>query len=372
MIALNFASVTAGVWHTCGVTTNGDAYCWGYNLHGQLGDGSIGSPTTRTTPVRVARRVRFRSLNSGVEDPAAHTCGVTMRGAAYCWGHNQMGRLGDGSTDPRPVPASVHGGLTFASVSAGFRHTCGVTASGEAYCWGNNFLGALGDSSESNTTEPTLVAGGISIQSISAGASFTCGLAVSGDAYCWGMNRVGQLGTGSEDQEAHPTPEHVARGLAFQAVSAGVMHACGVTTDGAAYCWGRNSDGRLGTGVTVASAVPVPVFGGITFQSISAGGHTCGVSTRGEAYCWGANDYGQLGDGSGGRADDFRPVPVRAAGSLTFESVSVGRDHTCGITTGDIVHCWGSNERGMLGRATTTTCSGRPCSKRPIRVSGQR
>gem|GEM_PF-456429 len=365
--ALEFAAVTAGVRHTCALTVSGPAYCWGANSEGQLGDGSR---IDRIMPAPVAGGVRFQALDSGHNDQAAHTCGLTAAGVLHCWGRNTSGRLGVGSTVAAGVP--VRGGFTFAAVSAGFRHTCGVTTSGEAYCWGDNTLGALGNGTERGSSLPVRVSGQLAFQSISTGGFFTCGVTVGGQAYCWGMNRSGQLGNGSTDQDAHPSPEPVRADVTFRSVAAALAYACAVSTSGEMYCWGSNSTGQLGTGGRTSSAVPVAVSSGLSFRMVSVGGHSCGITTNDEAYCWGANGSGQLGDGSRVGAGDVRAVPARVSGRLRFRSVSVGADHTCGVTTNRVVYCWGSNEHAKLGASTTETCNGRPCSRTPMKIRGQR
>ncbi len=364
--AFEFAEVTAGVWHTCALTESGLAYCWGANTLGQLGDGSR---TDRVTPVPVAGGVRFETVNSGHEDPAAHTCGPTPAGVPYCWGGSASGRLGVESMVS--APALVQGGLRFAAMSAGFRHTCGVTSSNEAFCWGDNTLGALGDGTQRGSSRPVRVSGPLAFRTISAGGFFTCGVTWRRGVYCWGTNRGGQLGNGSTDQAAHSSPEPIRVAVTFSSVAAGMVHACGVSISGDAYCWGANPNGELGTGSRAASALPVAVSGGLTFRMVSVGGHSCGITTSDEAYCWGANSSGQLGDGSGVGAGGFRAVPVRVYGGLRFRSVSVGADHTCGVTTNSVVYCWGSNEHAKIGGATTAMCSGRRCSRTPMRVRGQ-
>ncbi len=365
--ALEFAEVTAGVWHTCALTPSRLAYCWGANTLGQLGDGSR---TDRILPVPVAGGVRFQTVNSGHQDPGAHTCGQTVAGLPYCWGGNTSGRLGVESTVS--APALVQGELRLTSLSAGFRHTCGVATSNEAFCWGDNTLGALGDGTQRGSSSPVRVSGPLAFRTISAGGSFTCGVTWGRSVYCWGTNRSGQLGNGSTDQAAHSSPEPVRATVTFRSVAAGMVHACGVSTSGEVYCWGANRNGELGTGGRAASALPVAVSGGLSFRMVSVGGHSCGITTNDEAYCWGANGSGQLGDGSRVGADGFRAIPVRVSGGLRFQSVSVGMDHTCGVTTNRVVYCWGSNEHAKLGASTTETCSGHRCSRTPIRIRGQR
>jgi alpha-tubulin suppressor-like RCC1 family protein len=365
--ALEFAEVTAGVWHTCALAVNGLAYCWGANALGQLGDGSR---TDRILPVPVAGGIRFQTVNSGHEDPAAHTCGPTVAGVPYCWGGNTSGRLGVESEVS--APARVQGALRFTAMSAGFRHTCGVASSNEAFCWGDNTLGALGNGTQRGSSTPVRVSGTLAFRTVSAGGFFSCGVTWGRSVHCWGTNRSGQLGNGATDQAAHSSPEPVRAAVSFRSVAAGMEHVCGVSTSGAVYCWGANGNGELGTGGRAASAVPVAVSGGLSFQMVSVGGHSCGVTTNDEAYCWGANGSGQLGDGSRVGGGDVRAVPARVSGRLRFRSVSVGTDHTCGVTTNRVAYCWGSNEHAKLGTSTTETCSGRPCSRTPIRIQGQR
>src|SRR5437016_6866709 len=134
---VTFAAVSVGGIHTCGVAAGSVAYCWGWNTRGQLGDGTSG--TERWVPVRVIGDARFAAVSAGDR----YTCGLTAAGAAYCWGLNGWGQLGDGTTTDRSSPVPVAGGLSFKLVSTGFRQTCAIAAGGAAYCWGLNRAGQL-------------------------------------------------------------------------------------------------------------------------------------------------------------------------------------------------------------------------------------
>ncbi len=297
-------SVGRGVdTHACGVTTTGGGYCWGMGFDGQRGDGTVAR--TANTPRAVLGGFSFTTISAG----GIHTCGVTTSGAAYCWGSGLSGALGTGGfvfqfTSPT-MP--VAGGFSFTTISAGGRHTCGVTTSGAAYCWGSNASGQLGDGTTTQSFGPVSVAGGLAFTTISAGGAYTCGLTGDGTAYCWGSNSHGELGDGTTAQQATPVP--VAGSLHFATISAGSTHTCGVTTSGEAYCWGANPDGRLGDGTTSQAMTPVQVAGGLTFTTVRAGStHSCGVTTSREAFCWGANDLGQLGNGT--QSASLTPAPV--------------------------------------------------------------
>jgi alpha-tubulin suppressor-like RCC1 family protein len=185
----NIATVTTGEDFTCGLTSDGTAYCWGDDAYGELG-----SPGPSVmTPVLVSSVLRFTTLSTGGE--GYHTCGLTADSLTYCWGENSSGQLGNPSA-PGPYPAQVVGGLRFSALTAGGYHTCGITAAGVAYCWGDNTWGELGTGSGGSSSVPALVSGGLRFLSISAGYDYTCGVALTGD-YCWGSNGSGQFGNGT-------------------------------------------------------------------------------------------------------------------------------------------------------------------------------
>jgi alpha-tubulin suppressor-like RCC1 family protein len=340
------SALSAGFFHTCGVTLTGAAVCWGDNSFGQLGNATT---TNAATPVTVAGGFNFKTVSAGFQ----HTCGVTTSGAAYCWGDNASGELGSGiSASVSSSPVAVTGGLTFKAVSAGFSHACGLTTAGAAYCWGSNEAGDLGNGAIGGlSSAPVAVAGGLTFASLSAGAVYSCGVTTSGAAYCWGGNGYGVLGNGTTTDS--PTPVAVSGGLTFSSVSAGEYHTCGVTTAGATYCWGNSVNGQLGTGVTtVNSSTPVAVIGGFTATAVSAGNiQTCALATGGIAYCWGDNSLGELGNGS---TSVSSPTPLAVIGGLTFSAITSGISfHTCGLTTSGAAYCWGDNDSGALGNGTT-------------------
>jgi len=350
-IRLTFADVSAGGGgHTCGVTRGGSGYCWGSNSVGQLGDGTTVSKRTPALVVTTAG-LAFAAVNAG----NVHTCSITRSGAAYCWGFNEKGQLGDRTLTERTVPVPVFGQATFVTLSAGYDHTCGV-ALGGTVCWGNNASGELGDGTRIQRTTPDLVRGLPALAAVSAGAFFTCGVTTAGAGFCWG--RGGSLGDGSTTFS--DVPVAVSGGLTFVALSSGSLHSCGVTPTGAAYCWGYNGNGELGDGTTIDRTSPVIVAGGITFVGVSAGHlHSCGVTSGGAAYCWGNNTSGQLGDGTTlGRTT---PTLVAAPAGVRFAVVSAGA-HSCGVTPTGAAYCWGYNRNGELGNGSMIS------SDVPVRV----
>jgi alpha-tubulin suppressor-like RCC1 family protein len=283
-----FISLASGNDHTCGLDAAGVPMCWGANDGGQLGDGST---TDRASPVPVRTELRFASLTAG----DVHTCGLAGGGVPLCWGQNLSGQLGDGTRTDSRFPKPVGNGITFASLVAGWNHTCGLTENGNTFCWGLNSDGQLGDGSSLDRLLPTLVRG--AIESLAAGSAHTCGIS-AGDVYCWGQNLSGQLGDGSTESRRQPTQVQGLPGPATQIV-AGAVHSCALLGDGRAYCWGQNLHGQVGDGTNQNRSTATAVAGTVRFRSISAGGAlTCGTTATGEQYCWGLNQAGQLGDGS--------------------------------------------------------------------------
>ena len=343
------AEVTAGIYHSCGLTPAGATYCWGQNQAGQLGDGTT-SAESRPHAVTMPAGVTFASIAGG----GTQTCALTPAGAAYCWGVNGSGEVGDGTLERRYTPVAVTGNLTFARIATGYQHTCGLTLAGAAYCWGVNGFGSLGDGTGAYKTSPAAVSGAYTFTRIATGEFHTCALTAAGAAYCWGLDRNGQLGDGGTTNQLSPVA--VSAGPAFVRIAAGSDHTCGLTSAGAAYCWGFNGDGQLGDGTTENRLAPTAAVmpSGVTFTEIIAGQfHTCGLTAGGAAYCWGFNGMGQLGDATTNR----RSAPVQVTGGLSFAAVSAGRYHTCGVTPADAAYCWGANEFGKLGDGTTTNRS---------------
>jgi hypothetical protein len=228
--------------HTCGVAVDGTAWCWGADDAGQLGTASTLSTCYNgeinhdypcsASPVPVTGAPGFVAISAG----GTHTCALTADGTAYCWGSNTWGQLGDSSTVSREQPRPVHGAPPLASVVAGADYTCGLTSAGAAFCWGHNHTGQLGIGAQDSVphTIPATVAGNVSLTSLDA-AQRTCALTPAGGAYCWGGGVTvatpvagslvfRSLGVGPGRAAALPL---------FGPTSV----ACGIATDGRGYCW---------------------------------------------------------------------------------------------------------------------------------------
>jgi hypothetical protein len=289
---LSFSAISGGGSHRCALATSGAVYCWGTDYYGELGTGGARLEDCDTdphplavrpcspAPVPVAGGFNFARITSALD----YSCALTAAGAAWCWGGNYWGQLGDGTTSNRSAPVAVSGGLTFTQISAGGHHACALTAAGLAYCWGGNQFGQLGNGSTTASSTPVPVAGGLTFTGIAAGWGFTCALASGGAAYCWGdRGRLANV-VGNDS----PTPVLVAPGLTFAQIGAG--GSCGRTGAGEVYCWGAYWSGDdADTGIVVG---PTLLAGGLTFASLSTeGSGSCGITTSSVAYCWTYNPY---------------------------------------------------------------------------------
>jgi alpha-tubulin suppressor-like RCC1 family protein len=331
-------------------------------------------PTTGGTTTNIIGTGFFKGKAiTDIDAGGQHTCAIAD-GKAYCWGVNESGQLGNGTTSDSttPVPASTSGvlsGKIVSAISASVNHTCAI-ADSRAYCWGSNTDGKLGNGTTNSSTVPTAVGGILANKNVtdistSIVGDYTCAIA-EGKAYCWGSNMWATLGDGTQDYDPHPDPvlvksDGVLAGKTVSAISAGSGHAC-VIAQNMAYCWGNNEAGSLGDGTVDIRRTPVAVntsgaLNGKTVTNISAETATCVVADA-KAYCWGNGQGGRLGNGSTEYVNPF-PLAVTSSGALNGKlvtDISARGGHTCALASG-ASYCWGNNVNGELGNGTTTSSS---------------
>ncbi|MDD2907401.1 MAG: SdrD B-like domain-containing protein [Candidatus Gracilibacteria bacterium] len=292
----------AGFNHECGITTDNELKCWGYNYYGQTN-----VPTGYTW--------------KNVSAKFFHTCGITSNDELKCWGYNNF------------LQSNVPAGYTWKNVSTGYFHTCGITSNDELKCWGNNNYG--------QTNVPT----GYTWKNISIGYYHTCGITNDDELKCWGSNSHGEL--------------NIPNGFKWDQISLGDYHTCGLTTGNELKCWGYNSYGESNVpvghtwkyittgnnhtcGLTIDNELKcwgynrylqsdVPT--GYIWEQVNLGEyHTCGITNNNELKCWGYNGFGETN------------VPE----GYTWKQSIVGYYYTCGITiTGDELKCWGDGGHGQ-------------------------
>ena len=340
---------------------------WGAGTLGQLANGiESDQDQPQFSAGQLAGTVSAISAGWG------HACAI-VNGAAYCWGRNDWGQLGNGTRVNSSVPTPVHGldGKTVTDIAAGGAHTCAL-ADGLAYCWGPEDAGRLGTGQSSDTVftsaQPVSMAGplkGKVISDITAGFEHTCAVA-SGKAYCWGWGGEGRLGNGEASGAFNPTPVLETgsfAGRTVDRVEAGDAQTCALS-QGDLFCWGQGSSGQLGNGSFADSTTPVKVVGALSAGGVTqfalgtrrtfanaGGSHLCAVAT-GRAYCWGEGSDGQLGNGSGDDAALPQLVSTTSLGSDDVSWVSAGGRHSCAVVHSRLA-CWGAADRKQLGGASS-------------------
>ncbi len=210
---LTWQSVAAGGAHSCGVTTGGVVYCWGTNITGALGNPSI-SQSPVPIPVQVPAGQTFREVVTG----ESQTCALTVAGPAYCWGTNVVGQLGNGSIISASSPTLVSSAANWAAIGMGAEptflgHVCGADVGGVVRCWGLGNVGQLGrDATEScfylqpwpcGLTPSVVPSLGAAVRAVTGGRH-SCALLITGGIWCWGDNGAGQLGDGTSVGRALP------------------------------------------------------------------------------------------------------------------------------------------------------------------------
>jgi alpha-tubulin suppressor-like RCC1 family protein len=256
-------TLATGSTHFCGLTSAGAAWCWGDLNAGMRGTGEPEGANWSLEPNEVAGGLAFTSIGAGV----SHTCGVTSEGNVFCWGTGS--RLGAPSaqldTSSVNCGLSTQGGAPCAhapvqtelpgpanALFVGPSATCALITDGELWCWG-----ALFDE-ETETLAPRQVGTPAPVLSVALGSAHGCILTTAGQAYCLGSNFVGQLGSGTSGA-TQPEPVAVSGDLRFSSISASSTSTCGLTEKGVLYCWGGNDFGQLGTGDRIPRLSPYRV-----------------------------------------------------------------------------------------------------------------
>jgi alpha-tubulin suppressor-like RCC1 family protein len=352
--ATDWVAVAPGHDHTCALKTGGSLYCWGDNNYAQLANGAWGPYTGSYTPIQAGADTDWAALAGGYH----HACALKTGGALYCWGRNNTGQLGIGSTlhdfDGVPSPTRVGSEADWSRVAAGGQlylvgHTCAIKSDQSLFCWGENYFGQIGMGAFANKHVPTQAGAENDWYSASAGGSHTCVQKVGGALWCWGSDRLGQLGLGRGGDQS--TPFQIGTSSTWTAVSSGDGHSCAIQSGSSLFCWGWNVEGQLGNGTKGLYAndyfTPTPVVPQDGWQMVSAGANlTCAIMHDATLWCWGQNDYGQLGNGN--TFDSASPIQV--AEGTSWEMVATGVRNACGIRSDSTLWCWGS---GPLGDGTS-------------------
>jgi alpha-tubulin suppressor-like RCC1 family protein len=379
-LVTNAHTVAASSDLTCVVDATGHLACTGRNSYGQLGSTPALPPGEMTAPTRVDTRTDWASITAG----GSHACGMTSGGAALCWGLNNEGEVGDGTLWSRQDPvamqnasgitrviASAHStfGLTGAGDSdlwgcdwvnqtnnsapetmamtgwtvetGGEEHTCGITGTA-LWCRGDDTYGQIGDGNTTGVPSNYQVAG--TWTAVSAGYNTTCAIQSGGTVACWGDGGTGQLGNGMLGTFA--TPQTIAVGGTATQIRVGTGFACALVAPGKVSCWGDNSSGALGNGTTTDSSTFVAAGTRSDYVELAVGyDHACAITSGHTLWCWGHGGYGAVANPTLG--DNTTPTQIDSA--TDWAHVAAGYEFTCALKLDGTRWCFGLDTEGMLG-----------------------
>ena len=336
--------------HFCAIGGDGSLWCWGRNDRGGLGIGSTGGVYSR--PTRVGTDSDWAQVGAGLY----HSCAVKSGGSLWCWGEDGDGQLGLGGGPDQNTPQRVGTDSNWAQVAGGGSHTCAIKTDGTLWCWGNGEFGRTGLGSTAGTDTPQRVGAATNWTQVDTRSEHTCAVRADGTLWCWGEDDWGELGNGMRGAN-QMSPRQVGSDTDWSFVQTGgsgagtARHTCALKRSGALWCWGRGADGQLGIGGTPgAVTMPTQVGADTDWAIVDTGaGHTCAIKTSGTLFCWGDGQNGKLGHGGIGD----RGVPTQVGSATDWSTVSAASNATCATRTDDSLWCWGDGNAGELGDGTT-------------------
>ena len=369
--------ISTGNNHTCALLNDKSVVCWGHNDLGQLGDRSWNN---QNSPVSVP-------LGSGRSATAIHakgfySCAILDDGSLLCWGRNNYGQLGDGTTTNRNTPVAVDlgEGRTATAVGGGPNHTCAILDDESVKCWGDNHYGQAGVPTSHRGDQAGEMGENLkfvkfeqeeekSLPEITLGLGFAYSCAMrDGRIRCWGLTSTGRLGVGTVSTQSctddddnkqnclkSPTLVNLGEGRLALKMGIGLSHSCALLDDGSSKCWGQGDFGQLGNGATGDRNVPVAVnlADGERAKAIIADNvNTCAILNDGSLKCWGYNAHGAVGDGTTNNRNN--PVAIDLGEGKSASAVDVGSGYVCAILNDGSLKCWGHNGTGELGVDDTT------------------
>jgi alpha-tubulin suppressor-like RCC1 family protein len=352
-------AITGGTGHSCALLSTGAVKCWGYNGEGGLGDGSTTDRFTPVDVHTSATNSSPLSGVLAIIAGAFHSCALLKTGTMKCWGSNSKGDLGNNSTTKSLTPVDVHTSATDSSplsgivaiTTGGLRygegHTCALLQTGLLKCWGANDIGQLGDGSTTDRFTPVDVHTSATnssplsgVVAVRGGGFYNCALLQTGTMKCWGNNNTGALGNGTETPSTTPLDVHTSAAdssplSGVVAITTGFAHTCALLQMGTVKCWGYNASGQLGDGSTTDRFTPVDVHTSATNSSplsgvvaiAAASFYTCALLQTGEVKCWGSSTTKSL-----------TPVDVRTSATDSsplsgIVAISGRGGHTCALRT---------------------------------------
>ena len=346
--ATNWTSLSGGYYHSLGVRSDGTLWAWGYNFYGQIGDGTV---VNRSSPLQIGTATNWKSVVAGGHQSAA----TKLDNSLWTWGYNLYGQLGQGFIDitSRPtVPAQVGTATNWSLLAPGYYHTVAARSDGTVWSWGNDSFNELGYSTNNKLLQPVAAQFG-AVSSASSGFSHTVVLKPDGTLWTMGSNGSGQLGIGASDSGEHQVIAQPQPGTQWISAAAGGNHTAAVRSDGTLWTWGYNFYGQIGDGTTTQRNSPVQVGSDNNWASVACGyNFTVGLRTDGTVWAWGYNSDGEIGNGTTSSAGQFTPLQVGSASD--WASITCGYYHVLATKQNGTLWSWGYNLYGQIGNGSTT------------------
>ncbi|MGO9835168.1 MAG: hypothetical protein ACLP1X_13225 [Polyangiaceae bacterium] len=268
----NVVAIAVGAVHSCALISGGTVECWGSNDHGELGNDTSalcnGSDMCSATPAPVSGLSNVTAISVGDDagNGADHTCALLASGTVECWGYNSDGELGNGTATAQSpygiaTPGPVSGLTNVTAITALNEGGCALLSGGGVECWGDNDNGELGDGTTNASLTPVAVSNLTDAVALSVGSTANCVCAVrsNGTGVCWGQNGNGELGAGSSAPESSATPLAVSGLTNIVAIATGTVNTCALLATGDMECWGFNGDGELANAAADPNDNPAPL-----------------------------------------------------------------------------------------------------------------
>ena len=336
-------SISAGYKQSYAIKNDGTLWAWGYNLYGQLGDGST---SNKNIPTQIGTEQDWQSISSGTH----HTIGIKSNGTIWAWGRNNNGQLGDGTTISKYTPIQIGNDNNWQSIATGAQCSFAIKNNGTLWAWGANIEGQLGDGTYTNKLTPIQIGSDTNWIKVTAGQEHTLALKNNGTLWAWGNNYFGQIGNGTSFNH-YNLPQQVNSITNCQFINAANDQSFIIKTDGTLWAWGYNESGQLGNGTFNNSIFSPTIIGSDTnWQSVEAStAYTIAKKTNGTIFSWGDNSFGQLGDGT--TVDKLIPTQI---GTLSnWQIIATGYGQSLSLKNDGTLSIWGWNDQGQLGDGTT-------------------
>lgn len=340
-----WSSYSAGENHTAAIMNNGTLWTWGWNISGQLGDGTL---TDRYTPTQIGTATNWLKIAT---NHSSHCIALKTNGTLWGWGLNQSGQAGDYNYSNingyTLIPQQIGTDNNWNVITTGNKHSLAIKNNGTLWAWGRNEDGQLGIGNYANKDAPTQVGTATDWANVSAGSAHTIAIKQDGSIWAWGNNGDGQLGIGNTVSKNVPT--RIGTLNSWVNVYAGGGFCLALKNDGTLWAFGNNSLGELGIGNNADKNIPTQVGTANNWQKIAPGGlHTLAIKTDGTLWSWGININGMLGDGT----VTNRNYPLQIGAATDWTAVASGEFHSLAIKASTDMYLWGDNYGGQMGNGT--------------------